>query len=113
MDGVGKMALVHEHNCSRRLSGLKVLVADDCLDNQLLVEIILRLEGAEVLPALNGRQAVEIAEREDVDVVLMDIQMPVMDGVEATMALRGHGFNRPIIAFTAYNLNDWQNSTTT
>ncbi len=88
-----------------RLDGTKVLLADDAVDNQILVAHILKLAGATVDVASNGREAIERARLERYDVVLMDIQMPVMDGFEATAELRREGYGGKIIALTAFALS--------
>jgi CheY-like chemotaxis protein/HPt (histidine-containing phosphotransfer) domain-containing protein/anti-sigma regulatory factor (Ser/Thr protein kinase) len=82
------------------LSG-KVLIVEDTEVNQKLLEIYTSKLGAEVTIAENGKQAIEYALANDYDVVLMDMQMPVMDGLEATRALRESGYTRPIVALTA------------
>ncbi len=84
----------------------RVLLVEDGKDNQLLVSRMLTKLGAEVAIADNGQIAVDVALRalaadEPFDVILMDMQMPVMDGVTATRTLRDKGYNRPIIALTA------------
>lgn len=84
------------------LSGVSILVAEDAFDNQLLIRTILRGCGAEVEVANNGREAVDAALSATYDVVLMDLQMPLMDGYEATRTLRKAGYTRPIIALTAH-----------
>jgi CheY-like chemotaxis protein len=89
-----------------RLDGLKVLVVDDAPDNVMLVSRMLRLAGAVVDGAANGREAVERALGGSYDAVLMDLQMPVMDGFEATAELRAAGCTFPIIALTAHVLQD-------
>ncbi len=87
---------------------LRILLAEDIAPNQKLAATILRLRGHEVQVANNGREAVELAARQDFDVVLMDVQMPVMDGFEATAAIRAlpaNGKQRiPIVAMTAHAL---------
>lgn len=89
----------------------KILLAEDGPDNQRLISFILRRAGAEVSVANNGQEAVDLmrpAVDENgrktwpFDLVLMDIQMPVMDGYEAILLLREEGFRGPIIALTAY-----------
>ena len=83
------------------LSG-KVLVAEDSKSNQILVEKILQRYGLEVAIADNGKEAVEKALGESFDLILMDIQMPVLNGIEATKKLREEGITTPIVALTAY-----------
>jgi len=80
----------------------RVLVVEDAVTNQMLVKLMLEKAGLEVVLAGDGHQAVEKALGEDFDLVLMDIQMPKMNGYEATRALRQAGFENPIIALTAH-----------
>ncbi len=87
--------------------GLRVLLVEDDPSNQFPVMKFLEKAGHEPTLAENGRQALEILSRGDFDLVLMDIQMPVMDGAQTTRAIRGSetlGQKRhiPIIALTAY-----------
>lgn len=70
------------------LEGKRVLVIEDREENRRLLRAILKLEGASTLEAEEGREGVEIAARELPDLVLMDFQMPGMDGVAATRLLR-------------------------
>jgi len=84
------------------LDGVRVLVADDSQDNLFLVELILTSHGAVVEVADNGAEAFRMGMRGSYDIILMDIQMPGMDGYEATRALREAGFKKPIIALTAH-----------
>jgi CheY-like chemotaxis protein len=83
------------------LADRKVLVVEDSADNQLLIKNVLSEAGASVEFAKNGLEGVERALHGDFDVVLMDIQMPLMDGFEATSRLRQEHYKRPIIALTA------------
>ena len=83
------------------LVGKKVLVTDDNDLNRLVASILLLDFGATVMVAENGEIALEMISRETFDVVLMDIQMPVMNGYEATKLIRKSGNDIPIIALTA------------
>lgn len=82
------------------LSG-EVLVVEDNIDNQKLVSFLLRRVGATVAIAENGLQAVEMALAHPFDLVLMDMQMPVLGGIDATRQLRERGYLAPIVALTA------------
>ncbi|MCZ4223436.1 PAS domain S-box protein [Pedobacter rhodius] len=83
------------------LVGKKILVTDDNDLNRLVASILLLDYGATVMVAENGETALEMITKENFDVVLMDIQMPVMNGFETTKKLRSLGNNIPIIALTA------------
>jgi CheY-like chemotaxis protein len=83
------------------------LVAEDGIDNQRLIERLLTRVGLEVSLAADGRAAIDQALTAERDgrpfaAVLMDMQMPVIDGYAATQALRDAGFARPIIALSAH-----------
>lgn len=81
---------------------LCVLVADDNFLNRTLMKMIISKLGHIVIEAENGREAVEkVRSSGEIDMVLMDINMPVMDGIEATRTIRGAGSHVPIIAITA------------
>jgi two-component system sensor histidine kinase/response regulator len=86
--------------------GMKVLLAEDNAVNRTLATRLLQKHGHTVVVVENGRQALEALERETVDLVLMDVQMPEMDGLEATEAIREKekktGDHLPIIALTAH-----------
>lgn len=85
---------------------LRILLAEDTPANQKLVRYVLKRRGHRVAVAVNGRKAVEAVQREPFDAVLMDIQMPEMDGIEATREIRRlpdpEKSRIPIIAMTAH-----------
>jgi PAS domain S-box-containing protein len=89
-----------------QLTDLRVLIVDDSMDNLVLVKKILNLMGAKVETANNGSDGVTKALQQDPDVVLMDLQMPEMDGYAATKELRKKGFAKPIIALTAHAMKE-------
>ncbi len=89
----------------KRLAGLRILVAEDNEVNQLVMEDILRREGAAIEIVGNGRLAVDAIDRGELfDAVLMDVQMPVMDGLEATRELGRRLPDLPVIGQTAHAL---------
>src|SRR5690554_1477560 len=83
-----------------RLSG-RILCAEDNDVNRRLVSLLVGRTGAELVHVSNGAEALERASREHFDLILMDIQMPVMNGRDATLALREAGVNTPVVALTA------------
>lgn len=86
----------------------RVLIAEDNTNNQLLIKLILEDLGIDVEIVDNGKQAVEVYEKDNFDLVLMDINMPVMDGIEALKIIRNHeketNTYTPIIALTANSI---------
>ncbi|MBN1949580.1 MAG: response regulator [Bacteroidales bacterium] len=80
---------------------LKILVAEDNLINQKVAETIFQNLGYKISIAVDGKEVVEMVKKQDYDVVFMDLQMPEKDGVDATVEIRGLGFQMPIIAMTA------------
>jgi signal transduction histidine kinase/AmiR/NasT family two-component response regulator len=84
------------------LAGSRILVADDGDSNRKLIQIVLERAGAKVTTASHGREAVDAALDGEFDVILMDMQMPVMDGYGAAQALRERQVTTPIIALTAH-----------
>ncbi|MBX3357855.1 MAG: response regulator [Phycisphaeraceae bacterium] len=83
-----------------------VLLADDGADNRRLISHVLKRAGARVTVVEDGRQAVEAALAGAFDVVLLDMQMPVLDGYHAARELRAAGYTRPVVAITAHVLAD-------
>jgi PAS domain S-box-containing protein len=87
-------------------TSLRVLLAEDNVVNQRLATRLLEKRGHRVVVAANGREALAVLAKERFDVVLMDVQMPEMDGLETTAAIRekekGTGFRLPVIALTAH-----------
>jgi len=78
-----------------------VLLVEDNMINQLLASTVLENFGIKVITADDGLQGIEKVKTEDVDLILMDVQMPVMNGYESTAAIRTMGMNLPIIGLTA------------
>lgn len=91
--------------CATRSSALRVLVVDDDFLCQKLATAILKKSGYVATVAVNGREAVELAKVETFDLILMDITMPEIDGLEATRIVRDReketGRHIPIVAVTA------------
>jgi len=87
-----------------RLDRRKILLAEDSVDNQFLVCTLLTKIGAEVDVVDNGKKAFEMACAKQYDIIVMDIQMPIMDGYEAAAQLRQAGCKTPMIALTAHAL---------
>lgn len=85
----------------------KILIVDDIFVNRLLLKEIVKKFCIKCLEAQNGKEAIEILNREDLDVILMDIEMPVMNGLETTKYIREKILSPkkhiPIIALTAHN----------
>jgi len=92
----------------KRLASRTVLVVDDDIKNVFVMSTALEEHGALVLDAQNGKEALEILEKKSVDLVLMDIMMPVMDGYTAIRRIRENAQwkNLPVIALTAKALKE-------
>lgn len=86
---------------------LRILVVDDIYTNRYLLSELIRLTGNEAIMVQNGREAIEILEKEQIDIIFMDLEMPVMNGIETTQYIRNEMASPlnavPIIALTAHN----------
>ncbi len=89
------------------MANLRILVVDDIFTNRYLLSELVKMTGNEVVLAENGQQAIEVLEGEEIHMVFMDIEMPVMNGIETTRYIRNempppvNGL--PVIALTAHN----------
>lgn len=84
----------------------KILIVDDEKSVRMLISSLLKTEGDEVTEATNEKEAVEIAKRENPHVILMDVKMPVLDGIEACKKLKEDEKTKhiPILAITAFSM---------
>ena len=84
----------------------RILVIEDQEDNRIILRDLLTSAGFEIIEAVNGQEGVTMAESEKPDLILMDIQLPVIDGYEATRRIKGNPSlaSIPIIAVTSYAL---------
>ncbi len=90
----------------KHLNGLRVLLVDDVQDNQILIGRILKMAGANIEVASNGRDAIDRALVGQFDLILMDLQMPIMDGYEALAELRKRNYTGKVYALTAHALSN-------
>jgi CheY-like chemotaxis protein len=93
------------------LQGMHILVVDDSQDIQFLVKRLLTKNGVIVESAANGLEGVAKATSDSYDVILMDIQMPMMDGYQAKKVLDEMGYRKPIIALTAHAMSEERQKT--
>ncbi|HEY8269384.1 MAG TPA: response regulator [Pseudobdellovibrionaceae bacterium] len=100
------LQIMNEAEEARLLEGISVLLVEDSPINQTLISRFLTVAGAKIDFANNGIEGLEKALTKNFDIVLMDIQMPEMDGYEATTKLRQQGYQRPIIALTAHAMKE-------
>lgn len=91
------------------LTGLKILIADDCEENQFLFSHLLKRKGALISTASDGNEAVEKSLLENFDIILMDIQMPFLNGYEALEKMKASGIQSPILAVTASSQREEKN----
>ncbi|MGE3974715.1 MAG: response regulator [Bdellovibrionales bacterium] len=97
-------------NSNIKLNGINLLLVEDSEDNQDIFKYFLEERGANVDIVDNGLAAVEQAFEHEYDAILMDIQLPKLDGKEATRRIRQRGFWRPIIALTAHAMSEERES---
>ena len=88
---------------------LYVLLVEDTEDNRMMMRRLLELSGYRVSEAVNGVEAVRLAERETPNIILMDLSLPIVDGLAATRRIRRlpHLANVPIIAVSAHDSADF------
>lgn len=86
------------------LTGKKILVVEDTMDNQVLIRIFLSKLGLNLTFVSNGQEALSEVEKQTFDLILMDMQMPVMDGYAAVKALREKGLLLPVVAMTGFSM---------
>ncbi len=105
-----KQQMASPNQADGKIPHCRILLVEDGIDNQRLISTILQKAGAQVEIAENGKIAVDMVIQETsldrtFDLILMDIQMPVMDGYQATTSLRQRGYSGPIIALTAHAMS--------
>jgi CheY-like chemotaxis protein/anti-sigma regulatory factor (Ser/Thr protein kinase) len=105
------VASTHRAPHTVRIAPMRVLIVDDVAQNLELLELLLTRQGHQVDAASDGQQALELARQHRYDIILMDVQMPVMDGLTASRALRAmeaeQGWPRtPMLALSASVLQD-------
>ena len=98
-----------QNQTTKSLDSTKILIVDDAKDNRILLQLILKRSGSQTEFAQDGQQAIDavnaaIKSGSPYDLILMDMQMPILDGYHATVALREQGITTPIIAVTAHAL---------
>jgi signal transduction histidine kinase/CheY-like chemotaxis protein len=107
--GQQQTAPITRHSLRERCAGLRILVAEDNAVNRQLAQRLLEKQGHDVHIVNNGLEAVRAVEQQDFDLVLMDVQMPELDGLEATAAIRrsekATGRHQQIVAMTAHAMN--------
>jgi signal transduction histidine kinase/CheY-like chemotaxis protein len=107
--GESESGITADRTKARPLTGREVLIVDDNKDNLLLAKTILQLEGARVDTAESGIDAIVKTANKEYSLVLMDLQMPDVDGFMAVKKMRDSGYRRPIVALTAHALIEERN----
>lgn len=94
---------------SLSLENVKILLVEDSIDIQFLVKRFLEGAGATVKLAMNGEEGIKAVHSESFNIILMDVQMPIKDGYEATKELRASGYKGLIVALTAHAMKEEHN----
>lgn len=91
-----------------------VMLVEDFADTREMMRRVLELGGCRVLEAANGQEAIELAQRERLDLILMDLNMPVLDGFTATLRIREYEPTRdvPVVAVTAFDTAEFRAAAT-
>jgi len=89
----------------KNLSGLNVLVIDDSFVNRQYIKTVLEEKEVFVIEAGDGSEAIDILETQQPDLIILDLLMPVMDGIETLQKIRLKGFKLPVLVLTA-DIND-------
>ena len=84
----------------------KVLIVDDLPESRWLVRLFLRNSPYHLIEASSASEAIMVLKTRDIDLILMDLQMPEVDGYQTTTYLRQQGFRKPIVAFTAHAMHN-------
>lgn len=107
-DTLNESKFTHSSESTRELDlkGKTIIVAEDVISNFKLIKAFLKLTNVNLLWAKDGKEVIEMLENHSVDLMLMDIQMPILDGIQATIQIRKNGNITPIIIQTAYALNN-------
>jgi two-component system, sensor histidine kinase len=95
-----------KQSVDNELEGTNILLVEDSPDNQILLSFLLNRSGAKIKIASDGAQGYQFAINGKFDIVLMDIQMPIMDGLTTVKKLRNENYSTPIIALTAHAMKE-------
>lgn len=90
-----------ETNKNYDFTGMKILIVDDNSINAKIIKELLEIKGAKISICNNGKKAITCCQKNTYDLILMDIQMPIMNGYDATREIRNKGYTNPIVALTA------------
>lgn len=96
---------------NKQLSGKRILVVDDAFENARLFKIFLTKAGAETDVATSGQEALKLSQESTYDIVLLDLQMPGLDGFQVLKELRRLEYNKPVLALTAHAMDEEKQKT--